>query len=637
MTRFNKILLSKFNINNLIILTNKFIILSMIIFIVSTQYIVGLSNQITVVGEPDSNEGDISPDQLHPSSPKTRSDSSLFFLESSQGLPKNGDYNFIALEDINNDDEIDIAFGSGGWPVPNTFGLYAYTGDGGNSWEPSSNGLSTRNTWGGLELTDADEDGYIELYAPDEPWGSSSNSGLKVWEYRDGSWTDSIRHISTPVPYGVPNNVVLADVTGNSREDMVVCKNKGLNYFQNNGGNPVTWEERSEGLSNIREFTGAAIADINKDGLSDIVASDYSGNEYIYIQSSTGDLWSDYSASLDSGGITYGIEIGDVNDDSHMDLVFGTTGGGLLCWLGNSGGSDGTDFQWVNGSADLISDNIYNQIQLVDIDQDGDLDIIGPEGNNEEGIQIYLGNGNTAPGMDIGWELAKNTNLPDFGNWYGANYADINDDGFLDIVGASWGYGVRVWLNNINSDLKQFNLHITDDDLAFSTEQLYDGEEVTIKVTITNNGELDAPEFMVKFLIDNQQLDTVENVVSLSVNNEIQLEKTWMATQGEHTVRIEVEVANNDFEVDIGDNFAERKISVRERDTIDPVDNKSNSSDGSTTFSFVTSPFFLITVILIIVIVLIIVMVWRRKRTKTVQFIEVEVLEPTGDDKENGN
>jgi hypothetical protein len=558
----------------------------------------------------------------------TRNDQDLVFVERSKGLPKTGDYNFIAMEDINKDNEIDIAFGAGGWPIPTTLGLYTYFGDGGETWVSESSGLTTRNTWGGLELVDADFDGDIELYAPDESWGSSSNSGLKVWEYRDSSWTDSQLHVSTPLSYGQPNNVVLRDITGNSRPDLVVCKKSGLSYFQNNGGNPAIWEDLSEGLSKIREFTGAAVADINKDGLKDIIASDYTGNEYIYVQSSTGDLWSDYSSSLDSGGITYGIAIDDVNIDSHMDLVFGTTGGGLLCWLGNSGGVDGTNFQWVNGSADLITSNIYNQIQLVDIDLDDDLDIIAPEGKNGKGIQIYLGNGNTDPGMDIGWTLAENTNLPSSNYWYGANCYDINDDGALDIVGASWGAGVRVWLNNINGNiddhLEQFNLRITDEDITLSQEPLINGDEVTIYATVMNVGDWDASEFSVKFYIDDDLIDNQVDFNFLEANDDIQLEKTWTATEGEHTILVEIETLNTDLESDITDNSAEIKISVEENDHGGESNNDTKSSTLEQSI--------LIFILIIIIVVVLLVIFFARRKSKSTKFIVVEPIDDTEDD-----
>jgi len=110
----------------------------------------------------------------------TRSPRALSFTENSTGLPSSGDYNYIAFGDFNIDGNIDIAFGGEDYGTPNTVGLKAYTGNGGTSWSSASTGLWTGNSWGGLALEDADADGYIELYATDEYWGTDNSSGLKV-------------------------------------------------------------------------------------------------------------------------------------------------------------------------------------------------------------------------------------------------------------------------------------------------------------------------------------------------------------------------------------------------------------------------------------------------------------------------
>jgi hypothetical protein len=510
-------------------------------------------------------------------STKTRADNELSFTEISEGLPTSGEYNYIAMADFNDDNEIDIAFGGEDWTIYSSEGLYAYTGNGGTSWTDASDGLTTENSWGGLQLADADGDGYIEFYATDEHWGTSTSSGIKVYEYRSGSWTDSKIHVSTPLQVGQPNNVMVEDITDDSRPDLVVCKRTGVEYYQNNGGNPVNWEERSEGLPTTREFTGLAIADMNKDGLNDIISSDYSGGEYVFTQSTSGDLWSDSSSGLASGGIALGIAVGDVNNDNHMDVIFGLADGGIRCWLGNSGGSGGNNFNWINGSSGFSMEDTYVQIQLADIDSDGDLDLIAPEGGSGKGMQIWLGNGNTDPDDGIKWTLAEGTNLPTKGSWYGAGIYDINDDGALDIIGASYGKGIKAWLNNLGGGVEQFNLRITTNDISFSQDTIKEGDEVTIYADITNTGNLDATEFYVQFFIDDEKLGSEQQINFLNINDDTSAEIEWTAEAGEHTISVEITPTDTELESDTTDNTAEVKFTVFEKD---PGKNGGSDSDG---------------------------------------------------------
>ncbi|UCH89524.1 MAG: fibronectin type III domain-containing protein [Thermoplasmata archaeon] len=384
-----------------------------------------------------------------------RSGIQLGFTNISTGLPQGGDYNYIAMGDFNNDTEIDIAFGGEDWDVQDTVGLYAYTGNGGINWTDNSTGLWPGNSWGGLQLVDADEDGSMELYATDEDWGTKNSSGVHPWEFRNNKWTDSAAHVSSPVTSGQPCNVVFTNVTGDSRLDMVVCTYSGMKYYENKGGNPATWLSRSGGLPTSSWYTGVAVEDMNKDGLKDIICV-RNDQERMFVQQASGTLWKEYSSGLSVAGYVLGVVAADLNQDTHMDIIFASCtpsdGNGIKVWLGNSGGSGGTSFTWTAANTGLPTSRRYSQIQAVDIDLDGDLDIIGPCASGSEGMKIFLGNGTTKPGKYLGWTEAENTKLPKTGNWYGANCYDINGDGSLDIVGASWGLGVRAWLNNLSKD-----------------------------------------------------------------------------------------------------------------------------------------------------------------------------------------
>jgi hypothetical protein len=246
---------------------------------------------------------------------------------------------------------------------------------------------------------------------------------------------------------------LVTNVTGDDRPDLIICNGSGFKYYENKGGNPAVWQKRSAGLPTSGSFTAVNVADLNKDGLNDIVTTDYSGNEHFYVQNSTGTLWTDYSSTLNSPDICLGIAFGDVNNDTHTDVIFGLRTNGLRCYLGNSGGAMGTTFVWTAANSGLPGGGGHFTIQAVDIDYDGDIDVIAPRRFGGGGIHIYLGNGNTNPGTAMSWTEATGTNLSSTGDWFGAHCVDINKDGSLDIIGVSWGSSIKAWLSSISLDV----------------------------------------------------------------------------------------------------------------------------------------------------------------------------------------
>jgi hypothetical protein len=391
--------------------------------------------------------------QADPNSPRG-SPRSLDFLDASTGLPSTGDYNYVAFGNFNGDSYVDIAIGGEDYGSATTLGLYAYTGNGGTSWTATT-GLPTTDTFGGLAFGDADGDGNTEIFAAYEgKWGTGAALGVGAWEYSGGTW--SAAGITSPYTSGDVDNIHLEDINGSSGLDLIVATaNSGLRYYQGSGSSPISWVDMSSGLPTGGEYTAIDVIDINKDGRKDIVAGDYNGGEHIFIQPTSGNPWGDYSASITVTGTPLGVAVGDVNNDTHMDIVWGTAQAGMSIRLGNSGGVTGTNFVWTTptlanqGLPTSGTTDRYSQIQLVDIDKDSDLDILGPKGTGSGGLHLFLGNGSMNPGTNLAWTELLGAGLPTSGAYYGSNYADFDNDGDMDIGGCTWWGGSGAWLNNL--------------------------------------------------------------------------------------------------------------------------------------------------------------------------------------------
>jgi len=399
-----------------------------------------------------SNEEPIDPD-----AGKDMDTLSMNFIEISTGLPS-GQYSFVDFGNFNGDSYIDMAFGGGhyGGGGGTNEGVYAYIGDGGTSWTDTSANLPTTSTFGGLAFGDADNDGNMDLFAAYEHWGSGPNFGVGAWEYDGLVW--STTGINSPYTTGTSDNIILKNITGDSGLDLLVATEwTGLRYWEGSGSDPVSWFEISGGFVPFNEYTALAVEDMNKDGRPDIVSGTYDGlGIKFFTQDVLGGGWTERPNGLPSFSNILGIAVGDVNNDTHMDIVYGSQNGGLSILLGNSGGITGTDFNWTNPSSPnegiptSALTGTFTQILLADFDKDGDLDLLAPKTNIGGGLHLYLGNGSVSPGENFGFTELLGAGLPTSGVFYGSNYADIDNDGDLDIAGTMWGGGgARAWLNNL--------------------------------------------------------------------------------------------------------------------------------------------------------------------------------------------
>ncbi|MFO8050458.1 MAG: FG-GAP-like repeat-containing protein [Thermoplasmatota archaeon] len=360
----------------------------------------------------------------------------------SSGLLQSGSFSSVEVFDHDGDGKDEIFLGGAGRTNPKTQGIRAYEFDPtSNTWSAYSSGLpgsTSGDYYGALGVGDINGDGNMDIVAPSQTkWYSTSDQKVEIFTSNfQGAF--SLSHTFSPA--ASTSEAEIADIDGDSNMDIVYTYDGGVTV-QFGSGSATSWTESSPSASG-REMNGVGVGDLNGDGLLDLAATVYSGsNVYIYIQGSSRS-WTQLTRSV--GSQSFGVKIDDLNGDGNNDIVVGSRSDGIKVWCGNGGGSTGgASFTWTDNSSGLPSSGgDWNQIELGDLDGDGDLDMIASK-NSENRSRIYLNN------LPNSWtELFSSSPLylGSGADGYGANFGDWDGNGELDAVACSWGGGVDAWI-----------------------------------------------------------------------------------------------------------------------------------------------------------------------------------------------
>jgi hypothetical protein len=260
----------------------------------------------------------------------------------------------------------------------------------------------------GIAVFDFDNDGDLDVYVTNGPGAANSLYRNQLIETGHVSFVDVAAQANVRLVNHDSSGACYGDIDNDGDEDLMVLASGNTNHLFENQGNGTFQDITSTaGVAgnNTYYYTGCSMGDVNGDGLLDIVVAD------------TYHPWT----------------------HRHPVFVIGYIPGTEADYLYvNNGNNRFSDVSETSGIHNLIGENVPNgesvtwAIALVDVDQDGDLDIMNAEdagpGSHERGNIRLLKNDGTGHFSDQ--SVATGLDVP--GGYMGFAYADLNCDKNLD-------------------------------------------------------------------------------------------------------------------------------------------------------------------------------------------------------------
>lgn len=190
----------------------------------------------------------------------------------------------------------------------------------------------------------------------------------------------------------------------------------------------------------VNSGNAITVMDIDSDGLDDIIVLDSSKHAKVFKQQ-IGQSFVLQNGSTLSSNPAWSMVVGDLTGNGFKDIIGGFNGSARLSK--NSGSS-------FTAAATITGSNYFLQnMNLVDVDNDGDLDLFGCNDVGLSKIWVNDGAGNFTVSSIINFDV---TPTDDSGN-YGSVWSDFDNDGDLDLYIAKCRQGV-----NDTNDARRINV-----------------------------------------------------------------------------------------------------------------------------------------------------------------------------------
>ena len=195
-------------------------------------------------------------------------------------------------------------------------------------------------------------------------------------------------------------SLIASDMDADGDQDVLASDRKGPSsgslWLENPGPGErqlAAWEQHRIGGSG-EEVMFLTEADLDEDGLRDVVAAVRPGTIVIHWREDrNGEKWNDLRLDLPpEAGAAKGVAVGDVNLDGQPDIVFSCEHAGEgksgVMWFSYKNSARDPDW-WEAREISGPEGEKFDRVELVDLDSDGDLDVLTCEETTNLGVIWY--------------------------------------------------------------------------------------------------------------------------------------------------------------------------------------------------------------------------------------------------------